>query len=177
VQDLLLFARPRAPRLAHVPIGALIEATAVLLKKDPHLAQVEVIVHGGQQTVEADAELLQIVFSNLLLNAAQAMSGHGTVTVSVEHHDGRFDVAFDDTGPGMPPEVRERMFEPFFTTKHRGTGLGLSTAKRLVEQHRGELRAECPPGGGTRIVVSLPAPTADAQSQAAAAQPGPSVAS
>src|SRR5215213_6237390 len=177
VQDLLLFARPRAPRLARVPIGALIEATARLLKKDPHLAQVEVIVHGGEQTVEADAELLQIVFSNLLLNAAQAMSGNGTVTVSVEHHDGRCDVTFDDTGPGMPPEVRERMFEPFFTTKRRGTGLGLSTAKRLVEQHRGEMRAECPPGGGTRIVVSLPAPTPDAQSQAAAAQPGPSVAS
>ena len=57
----------------------------------------------------------------------------------------------------MPPDVRERMFEPFFTTKHRGTGLGLSTAKRLVEQHRGEMRAECPPGGGTIVTVSLPA--------------------
>ena len=175
VQDLLLFARPRAPRMAHVPIGALIEATAVLLKKDPHLAQVDVIVHGGEQTVEADAELLQIVFSNLLLNAAQAMSGHGTVTVSVERHDGRCDLTVHDTGPGMPPEVRERMFEPFFTTKHRGTGLGLSTAKRLVEQHRGEMRADCPPGGGTRIVVSLPAEKPDALPQAAAAQPGPPV--
>jgi signal transduction histidine kinase len=121
--------------------------------------------------------VLQIVFSNLLLNAAQAMSGHGTVTVSVERHEGQCNVTFDDTGPGMPPEVRERMFEPFFTTRHRGTGLGLSTAKRLVEQHRGEMRAECPAGGGTRIVVSLPAPTPDAQSQAAVAQPGPSVAS
>jgi signal transduction histidine kinase len=49
------------------------------------------------------------------------------------------------------------MFEPFFTTKHRGTGLGLSTANRLVEQHRGEMRAECPPGGGTIVTVSLPA--------------------
>jgi signal transduction histidine kinase len=57
----------------------------------------------------------------------------------------------------MPADVRERMFEPFFTTKHRGTGLGLSTAKRLVEQHRGEMRAECPAGGGTIVTVSLPA--------------------
>jgi signal transduction histidine kinase len=68
------------------------------------------------------------------------------------------------------------MFEPFFTTKHRGTGLGLSTAKRLVEQHRGEMRGECPPGGGTRIVVSLAADTPDTQAQAVAAQPGPPVA-
>ena len=157
MQDLLLFARPRAPRMAHVPIGAVVEATAMLLKKDPHLAQVDVIVRGGQETVEADPELLQIVFSNLLLNAAQAMNGHGTVTVSVERHDGRCDLTIQDTGPGMPPEVRDRMFEPFFTTKHRGTGLGLSTAKRLIEQHRGEMRADCPPGGGTIVTVSLPA--------------------
>jgi PAS domain S-box-containing protein len=157
VHDLLLFARPRAPRMAHVPVGALIEATALLLKKDPHLANVDVIVQGDLQTVEADSELLQIVFSNLLLNAAQAMSGEGAVTVTVERRDGRCDLIFRDTGPGMPPDVRERMFEPFFTTKHRGTGLGLSTAKRLVEQHRGEMRAECPPEGGTIVTVSLPA--------------------
>jgi PAS domain S-box-containing protein len=157
VHDLLVFARPRAPRMARVPIGPLIEATALLLKRDPHLAHVDVLVHGGQQTVEADSELLQIVCSNLLLNAAQAMGGEGTVTVSVERNDGRCDLIFHDTGPGMPPEVRERMYEPFFTTKHRGTGLGLSTAKRLVEQHHGEMRAECPPGGGTIVTVSLPA--------------------
>jgi PAS domain S-box-containing protein len=157
VHDLLLFARPRAPRMAHVPVGPLIEATALLLKRDPHLTNVDVIVRSGQQTVEADSELLQIVFSNLLLNAAQAMGGEGTVTVSVERHDGRCDLVFQDTGPGMSADVRERMFEPFFTTKHRGTGLGLSTAKRLVEQHRGEMRAECPPGGGTIVTVSLPA--------------------
>ena len=66
-------------------------------------------------------------------------------------------LTIQDTGPGMPPEVRDRMFEPFFTTKHRGTGLGLSTAKRLIEQHRGEMRADCPPGGGTIVTVSLPA--------------------
>jgi signal transduction histidine kinase len=112
---------------------------------------------GGDHTVEADSELLQIVVSNLLLNAAQAMSGQGRVDVHVRRHDGVCDLAFHDTGPGMSLEVQERMFEPFFTTKHRGTGLGLSTAKRLVEQHRGEMRAECPPGGGTVVTLSLPA--------------------
>jgi signal transduction histidine kinase len=72
----------------------------------------------------------------------------------------------------MTAEVRERMFEPFFTTKHRGTGLGLSTAKRLIEQHRGEMRAECPPGGGTIVTVSLPAgPLPDAMAQDPASAP------
>ena len=157
VHDLLLFARPRAPRMSHVPIAQLVEATALLLRKDPAFAHVDVIVEADGGTVEADAELLQIVVWNLLLNAAQAIAGEGTVTVSVNRRDARCELVFRDTGPGMPPDVRERMFEPFFTTKHRGTGLGLSTAKRLVEQHRGEMRAECPPGGGTIVTVSLPA--------------------
>ena len=56
----------------------------------------------------------------------------------------------------MPKEVRARMFEPFFTTKHRGTGLGLSTARRLVELHGGSMSAECPPDGGTIVTMSLP---------------------
>jgi PAS domain S-box-containing protein len=157
VHDLLLFARPRPPRLATVPIGPLVEATGLLLKKDPHFARVEVAVEAGEDTVEADSELLQIVFSNLLLNAAQAMDGAGRVTVSVIRRDGRCDVIVRDTGPGMPADVRDRIFEPFFTTKHRGTGLGLSTAKRLVEQHGGEIIVACPPGGGTAVTVSLPA--------------------
>jgi signal transduction histidine kinase len=73
----------------------------------------------------------------------------------------------------MPPDVRERIFEPFFTTKHRGTGLGLATAKRLVEQHRGEIRVECPGGGGTIVIVWLPA-GADAPPPDSAVQREPS---
>jgi signal transduction histidine kinase len=159
VHDLLLFARPRRPRLASVVVGPIVEATALLLKKDPVFTDVEVTVENGQQIVEADSELLQIVFSNLLLNAAQAMNGEGRVQVSIERRDGRCDLAFRDTGPGMPADVRERMFEPFFTTKHRGTGLGLSTARRVVDLHHGEIHAECPPEGGTVVIVSLPSKT------------------
>jgi PAS domain S-box-containing protein len=174
VHDLLLFARPRRPKLATVIVGPLVEATALLLKRDPVFARVDVSVHDGQQTVEADAELLQIVFSNLLLNAAQAMNGEGRVDVTMLRQTGRCEIAFRDTGPGMPPEVRERMFEPFFTTKHRGTGLGLSTARRVVDQHGGEIRAECPPEGGTVVIVALPAtrgpePAADASKTGSAA--------
>jgi PAS domain S-box-containing protein len=169
VHDLLLFARPRAPRIASVIVGPLVEATALLLKRDPVFALVDVGVHDGQQTVDADSELLQIVFSNLLLNAAQAMNGEGRVDVTVARQNGRCEIAFRDTGPGMPPEVRERMFEPFFTTKHRGTGLGLSTARRVVEQHHGEIRAECPPEGGTVVIVALPASRPPEGSPAAAA--------
>jgi PAS domain S-box-containing protein len=157
VHDLLLFARPREPKIVPVVVGPLIDGTAVLLKRDPVFAHVIVEVHGGEQTIDADPELLQIVFSNLLLNAAQAMNGEGRVDVTVTRTDGRCEIAFRDTGPGMPADVRERMFEPFFTTKHRGTGLGLSTARRVVDQHGGEIHAQCPEHGGTIVAVSLPA--------------------
>jgi signal transduction histidine kinase len=77
VHDLLLFARPRAPRMSYVPIGPLVEAMALLLRKDPASADVDVIVEADGGTVEADSELLQIVVWNLLLNAAQAIAGGG----------------------------------------------------------------------------------------------------
>jgi PAS domain S-box-containing protein len=157
VHDLLLFARPRAPRMTTVQVEPLVEATALLLRRDPQFANVELSVTGNGHAVDADAELLQIVFSNLLVNSAQAMGGDGRVAVSVRPRDSSVDVIFEDTGPGIPSDVRERMFEPFFTTKHRGTGLGLSTARRLIEQHGGRIAVDCPVTGGTVVTVSLPA--------------------
>jgi PAS domain S-box-containing protein len=156
VQDLLLFARPRPPRADKVSLLTLISSTLDLLKKDPNFARVELAVEGDDAVVEADAEQLQTVFVNLLLNAAQASGGSGRIDVVVHAHDGWCDVSVRDRGPGIAPEVRDRIFEPFFTTKHRGTGLGLPTAKRVVEMHRGTIGVETADGGGTRVTVTLP---------------------
>jgi len=65
-------------------------------------------------------------------------------------------VAFSDAGPGIPLEVRDKVFTPFFTTKSRGSGLGLPTARRFVEAHGGEIAIDCPPAGGTTVVVRIP---------------------
>jgi signal transduction histidine kinase len=70
--------------------------------------------------------------------------------------DGVARVVVSDTGPGIPSEIREKIFTPFFTTKSRGTGLGLSTAKRLVEAHHGTIRVDCPSSGGTTVTVDVP---------------------
>jgi PAS domain S-box-containing protein len=156
MKDLLLFARPPQPRPAPVDISNLVRSTAALLTEDPSLATVGVEVEGTAQPVMADAELLKIVFVNLLMNAAHAMEGHGVIRVSVVPADQVCHVVVQDSGPGIPPDVRERIFAPFFTTKSRGTGLGLPTAKRIVEAHAGQIEIDCPPGGGTTVTVQLP---------------------
>jgi signal transduction histidine kinase len=105
----------------------------------------------------ADADLLRIVFVNLLVNGAHAMRGQGAIRVSLSSVDGTCLIAFQDDGPGIAPEIRDKIFTPFFTTKSRGSGLGLPTAKRLIEAHAGNIRIECPEGGGTTVSIQLPA--------------------
>jgi PAS domain S-box-containing protein len=156
VQDLLLFARPREPQLRDCGLDALLAETVALLQRDPQGQKVQVgLAHSGA-VVRADPNQLRETFLNVLLNAAQAMGGEGRIEVSVASEDGQAIVRFQDSGPGVPEAARERVFEPFFTTKHRGTGLGLPIARRIVQAHGGEMSLECPPGGGTLVVVRLP---------------------
>jgi signal transduction histidine kinase len=159
VDDLLLFARPRLPRLAPVPLLSLVHDTVALLKQDPRLGDIAVETFGEDLIVTGDAELLKPVFLNLFINAAQAMNGKGTITVAVEAIDGRCRVSLKDTGPGIPAQVLERVFEPFFSTKHRGTGLGLPISKRIVEAHGGRISLVSPAGGGTTVSLELPVAT------------------
>lgn len=114
-------------------------------------------------TVHGDAEQLTAVFVNLLLNAAEAMPGGGTIGVlSANERAGPevtavIRVSVADEGPGVAPELRERVFEPFFSTKPEGTGFGLALALRTVEEHGGRLRLESPlQGSGAIFVVELP---------------------
>jgi two-component system CheB/CheR fusion protein len=157
VHDLLVFARPRELRAEPIELRPLLISTVDLLKRDPSLARFDVEIAGDGAVVQADAEQLQLVFQNVLMNAAQATGGTGHVRVTIARRDGSWTVAMADSGPGMPAEVREKVFEPFFTTKSRGTGLGLPIARRVVEAHGGQISIETPPGGGTVVAISLPA--------------------
>jgi PAS domain S-box-containing protein len=156
VDDLLVFARPRPPRKAPVPIRTLFEDTVSLVLQDPRLSGVKVETRGEDVIVEGDPELLKPAFINILLNAAQAMGGDGRISIAVERENEGCRVSIADTGPGIPPDVRERIFEPFFSTKHRGTGLGLPITKRVIEAHGGEIGVACPGGGGTTVSLRLP---------------------
>ena len=159
VQDLLVFARPRELRTEPVGLAALLGHTIDLIRRDPIFAAVDVRVGGSTSIVRADPGQLQLVFQNVLMNAAQAMNGTGAITIAVTEAAGRADVSIADAGPGMPPEVLEHAFEAFFTTKSRGTGLGLPLAKRIVEAHGGEITIHTPPTGGTTVTLALPLAT------------------
>jgi PAS domain S-box-containing protein len=156
MKDLLLFARPPKPRHAPTDLVPLVTTTAHLLSEDPALKEVDVEVEGSAPTISADPDMLRIVFQNLLINGAHAMHGKGRIRVAIGAVDSRCQIAFIDSGPGIPTEIREKIFTPFFTTKTRGSGLGLPTAKRLIEAHNGQIAIDCPPAGGTAVVIRLP---------------------
>ena len=157
VQDMLMFARPRALRQEPIPLASLLQETASLIERDPGMLNLEIGLRGSADIV-GDREMLQVVFQNILMNAAQAMEGQGRIEVTITGADGRCRIAVVDRGPGMPDETRRKAFDAFFTTKHRGTGLGLPIAKRVVEAHGGTIRIDAPPERGTTISVDLPLP-------------------
>jgi signal transduction histidine kinase len=156
MKDLLLFARPPNPKRTAVDVVPLVRTTASLLTQDPSLRDVDIEVTGTAPPISADADMLRVVFQNLLINGAHAMQGKGAIRVAVEPRDSTCQIAFADGGPGIPPDIRKKIFTPFFTTKSRGTGLGLPTAKRFIEAHDGQIAIECPPAGGTTVVIRLP---------------------
>jgi PAS domain S-box-containing protein len=157
VDDLLQFARPHEPSLRPFSATALVQDTISLLREDPRFGEVVLGLDIEDATILGDLEQLKLVLLNLLINAAQAMDGRGQLRIAVRTMPGWHEVRIIDQGGGISPEARDHLFEPFFTTKHRGTGLGLATARRILERHHGTISLESNDNGGTTAVVRLPA--------------------
>jgi len=165
VQNLLDFARPPRPRVLPVDLNGLLAETIHLAERHPLYERradhaVELVSHYSESLpkIEADPMQLQQVFLNLLLNAADAIKASGTVTVSTRHlaSASTVQVMVEDTGVGLDGTVRSKLFLPFYTTKAKGTGLGLATSRRLIEQHGGQISCDNRPAGGAVFCVELP---------------------
>ncbi len=156
MSDLLLYARPPRPRPGRVDLMELLRSLVAFFGVDPAWRDLRVAIDGEVPPVEADPELLKVAFQNLLLNAAQAMQGRGDITIRLRAIDGRAHVDIRDTGPGIPPEIRDNLFTPFVTTKARGTGLGLATVRRIAESHQGHVEILESGAGGTTVRVTVP---------------------
>ena len=161
IQDLLVFARPPAPKLGRVERKLLLESVATLLKRDPAYQSLAIHIDGSAPPALADANLVTIAVQNLLINAAQAQHGKGDIRVTLSAQDALSRIEIADQGPGIPAEIRAALFRPFKTTKARGTGLGMATAKRLLESQSGLIEVDSPPRGGTVITLLIPSAPAD----------------
>jgi signal transduction histidine kinase len=157
VNDLLAFARPTPPVLERVQIGRIIERTLALFTPQFRASRIRVTTSlpDGGVSVLADPKQLQQVLWNVLLNAVQAMNTEGTVSVAARRVNDRVDILVTDTGKGIPPEHVSKIFEPFFSTKHKGTGLGMTISKRIMDQHGGSITVTSTPGAGTTVCFTL----------------------
>jgi two-component system NtrC family sensor kinase len=161
VESLLRFSRrPREEEKGPVDLAQVADDALFLLQSQLKDGKFEVARAYEPVHALGNANQLQQIFVNLIVNALQAMDGAGTVTVGVgPAGPGRVELSVTDTGPGVKPDVAKRIFEPFFTTKPegKGTGLGLSICYQIAEEHGGSIRVEPGPTRGARFVVELPA--------------------
>jgi len=175
-QDILRFTQPAEPSRTDLLLDGWLRTViddAQSLLTTGH--RIELVSSGGVLNVRADAGQLQQVFTNLILNARDAMPGGGSVTIELRHEDTSAKLPFAltdldqfahivirDTGCGMNEEMLRHAFEPLFTTKRNGTGLGLPVVLQVVQKHGGELFVESTPSVGTTFHMFLPLAVPDA---------------
>ena len=158
LNNFLEFARPRAPQYQLIDLAAVLDSVLELASHAPGIQRIELRkeLFPHLPPVESDPELLKQVLLNLIMNAIQAMPDGGEIVVSAMPRHERMLIQVKDEGTGIKPEDRDRIFDPFFTTKDNGSGLGLSVAHQIVEQHGGMLTADANPEKGMTFSVSLP---------------------
>ncbi|HEY6854048.1 MAG TPA: ATP-binding protein [Gemmatimonadales bacterium] len=124
----------------------------------PEGVRVTVAANGAPTTLVGHYDPLRRAFANLLRNAAEAMQGRGAIDVTLRGDARGLVVQIADHGPGIPPDVQQRVFEPYFTTKADGTGLGLALVRQTVEAHRGTISVTETPGGGATFNLVFATP-------------------
>jgi len=165
VNDFLAAGRQAPPDFAACDLEALVGEAVALVEKQAHAQEVTITtaLPADLPVLRADAGQMKTCFLNILTNAVQAMPQGGAVRVTASCMTGegireQLQLRFVDTGPGIPPEDRERVFAPYFSTKTTGFGLGLAITKKIVEDHGGRIYVTDGDTSGTMVVVELPLP-------------------
>jgi two-component system, NtrC family, sensor kinase len=163
IENLLKFARQEKALLEPTDLNRVVEDSAAIVRHQLELQQVKVLTDLAPRLpqIRGNANQLQQVLMNLMINAQHAMEGRpGSVTLTTRLLDpGRIEIRVIDDGPGIPQEILPRLFEPFFTTKPvgKGTGLGLSVSYGIIKDHHGDIRPVSEPGRGAIFIITLPA--------------------
>jgi signal transduction histidine kinase len=158
VTRFLEFARPLEPRLSPCELSDVVDRAVANLDRDGKAAGIAIYKNYSPDIhpLPLDAELMERVFYNLLLNAAQASPPGGTVTIKTRSLEDSVEVSVIDRGAGIQSRDLESIFNPFFTTKPEGVGLGLAIVSKIVDQHGGRITAESEAGKGSIFRVYLP---------------------
>ncbi|HVL66823.1 MAG TPA: ATP-binding protein [Vicinamibacterales bacterium] len=172
VVEVLDFVRPIRLQVEHVAIADVVRDAVAIAESHPQRGDIalDVRVPFDLPDIQGDPHQLRQIFTNLLTNAFEAMGGRGRVQIAATLLPLEEEVAFgsdvhgvpsiqvevSDNGPGVPPDVMEKMFSPFFTTKPQGSGLGLAIVRKIVDAHDGRIDVSARAEGGTRFRVTLP---------------------
>jgi len=160
LNDLLAYAKPRAPDFHRADLNTTIEQAVFLARQQVGKKPIEITFQPEPDLPKVVHDPVQIhqVVLNLLINGIQAIEGAGKVEVTL-HKNGEFAVLrVADTGKGISREFLGKIFKPFFTTRKEGTGLGLPLAKGIVDSHGGKIEVVSEPGHGARFDIWLPIP-------------------
>ena len=158
VSDFLSYGRPAKLKPREIDTQSLIEEvrTLVAAQSEQQNVKINIIQNGnGNSKVQGDAEQLKTCFSNLMINAIQAMPQGGALDITVSPNSSLVKIDFADTGVGIESEALQQIFEPYYSTKDTGIGLGLPLTKKIIEEHGGQIAVESEISKGTMFTVTL----------------------
>jgi two-component system sensor histidine kinase HydH len=165
ITELLVFARPPAAKMVLTDVNEVVEKSLdnLSLQFDEAGVTVKRDLADDAPPIAIDPDMMQQVFLNIILNAVDAMAEGGTlrVTTSTRRYRSRrqvVEIAFSDTGVGIPPENLDKIFDPFFTTRPSGTGLGLTISLQIVREHGGRITVRNRSQGGATFRITMPVP-------------------
>ena len=158
-EQILNYARPVTLALKTVDLNDVARDVVQLLSTEISAHNIETVLELDSSPVSGmlDEASIRAATLNLVLNAVQAMSNGGRLTISTKRDGKRMWMTIKDTGAGMSPERIKQIFEPFNTTKSRGLGLGMPYAQKIIQQHGGRIEVESRQGTGTQVRIELPA--------------------
>ena len=160
ITQLLEFARPPVIQKKRASLQSLIQHSLKMIERQASAKEIQILSHlpSEMKEIDLDPDGINQVLLNLYLNAIEAMEQGGTLSVSLSREESSpwVKIIVSDTGTGISKEDLEHIFDPYFTTKQTGTGLGLAIVHKIIEAHRGEVKAESEVGRGTTVSVLLP---------------------
>lgn len=156
IAELLNFARPAPYQWEQIDVADLVEDVIQTTRAVAANNTVKIIVVGSSGFLRGDREKLKQALLNLVLNAIQVQPQGGLVKISLAEFSSDIEIKIIDEGPGIEPDIADKIFDPFFTAREGGTGLGLAVTHRIVEEHGGTIRVQSPPGQGAAFILNLP---------------------